>query len=85
MTSKQRWAARAAVVGMSASVLVGVGAGTAQAAGSTCTPPGSRPSGPITTLLAPLLGSPGSPKTPLGDAAFALTATLDAVVCPLLP
>ena len=85
MTSKQKWAARAAVVGLSASALMGVSTSSAEALGSTCTPPGQRPSGPITTLLAPLLGWPGYPSTPLGDAPFAVTGALDAVVCPLLP
>jgi len=87
VTSK-KWAARVAVLALSASVLTGVGfatAGSASALGSTCTPPGSRPEGPVTTALAPIFGWPGYATTPLGDAPFQVTALLDAVVCPLLP
>ena len=87
MSNKHRWAARAAVLSLSATALVGVSAGTASAAGSTCTPPGQRPSGPVTLLLRPLIGDPGynNGAIPLGDAPFAITGLLDAVVCPLLP
>jgi hypothetical protein len=87
VTSKHKWAARAAVLGLSAAVLTGVSAGSASAAGSTCTPPGQRPSGPITTLLRPLIGDAGYNNGPLalGGAIFAVTGALDAVVCPLLP
>ncbi len=85
MISKHKWAARAAVVGLSATLLTGVGLSSANAAGSTCTPPGQRPNGPVTTLLEPLLGSPGYPTSLLGNAAFAVTGVLDQVVCPLLP
>ena len=84
MNTKKKWAARAAVVGLSATVLVGVNTGSASALGSTCTPGGSRPSGPVTTLLIPILGEPGY-GGPFGDAPFALTGLLDALVCPLLP
>lgn len=87
MASKQKWAARAAVLGISASVLVGVSAAPSSAAGSTCTPPGQRPSGPITLLLRLLIGDPGygGGILPLGDVPFPVTALLDAVVCPILP
>jgi hypothetical protein len=87
VTSKQKWAARAAVLGLSATVLVGVTAGPSAALGSTCTPPGQRPSGPVTTLLRPLIGDAGYNSGPLGlgDWPFGITGTLDAVVCPLLP
>lgn len=87
MTSKQKWVARAAVLGISASVLVGVSAAPSSAAGSTCTPGGQRPSGPVTLLLRPLIGDPGygGGALPLGDVPFPFTALLDAIVCPLLP
>lgn len=85
MTSKKTWAARAAVLGMTATLLVGANGGSASALGSTCTGGGSRPNGPITNALEPLLGSPGYPRTPLGDLPFTVTALLDAVVCPVLP
>jgi hypothetical protein len=91
VTSKRKWAARAAVLGMSASVLVGVSvgaAGSASAQGSTCTPPGpNRPSGPITLALRPLFGDPGynNGALPLGDTPFIVTGLLDSVVCQLLP
>lgn len=87
MNSK-KWAARGAVLALSASVLVGAGvasAGSASALGSTCTRPGSRPEGPVTTALAPIFGWPGYATTPLGDLPFTVTALLDAVVCPVLP
>lgn len=85
MTNKPTWAARIAVVGLSATVLVGVTTSSAEALGSTCTPPGQRPSGPVTTALAPLFGWPGYPTSPLGEAPFAVTGLLDAVICPVLP
>jgi hypothetical protein len=87
VTSKHKWAARAVVLGVSATVLTGVTAGSASAAGSTCTPPGQRPSGPVTLALRPLIGDPGynNGALPLGDSIFFVTGTLDAVVCPLLP
>lgn len=86
MSSKRKWAARAAVLGLSASVLVGISPGSAQALGSTCTPPGPfRPEGPVTTALSPIFGWPGYPTTPLGDLPFQVTALLDAVLCPVLP
>lgn len=89
MTSKKKWAARGAVLALSASVLTGVGianAGNASALGSTCTPPGPfRPEGPLVTLLAPTLGWPGYAKTPLGDAWVPVVATVDSVVCQVLP
>lgn len=87
MTSKHKWAARAAVVGLSATVLVGLSTGSSSALGSTCTPPGQRPSGPVTLALRPIIGDPGynNGLLPLGDSIFAVTGTLDAVVCPLLP
>lgn len=86
MTSKKKWAARAAVLGLTATVITGMSTSSASALGSTCTPPGPfRPSGPVVTLLSPLLGDPGYPKTPLGDSWVPIVATVDAVVCPLLP
>jgi hypothetical protein len=87
VTSKQKWAARAAVVGLSASALIGVSTSSSSALGSTCTPPGSRPSGPVTTLLRPIIGDAGYNNGPfgLGDEPFFITGTLDALVCPLLP
>ena len=86
MTSKRTWAARTAVLAMSATVLVGVSSGSASAAGSTCTPQGPhRPDGPITTLVEPLFGLPGYPSTPLGDTPFVVTGLLDTLICPLLP
>lgn len=88
MTSKQKWAARAAVLGLSATVLVGVSSGQASALGSTCTPPGPhRASGPVTLLLRPIIGDAGynDGLIPLPEVIFAVTGTLDAVVCPLLP
>lgn len=82
-----KWAARAAVLGVFATIVVGVSSGSASALGSTCTPPSQRPSGPVTTLLRPLIGDAGyhNGLLPLGDAPFAVTGALDAVVCPLLP
>ena len=87
MISKHKWAARAAALALSVTAIVGVSAGTAEAAGSTCTPPGSRPSGPITDLLRPLIGDAGynNGLLPLGNAPFGITGVLDALVCPLLP
>jgi len=87
VTSKRTWAARGAALALSATVLTGVGAGTAEAQGSTCTPPGQRPSGPITLLLKPLIGDAGYNNGPLGlgDAPFGITGILDMVVCQLLP
>lgn len=86
MDSKRRWSARALVLGMSATLLVGLGAGSASAAGSTCTPQGPhRPDGLFTTLLAPVFGLPGYPSTPLGDTPFLVTGLLDTLTCPLLP
>ena len=87
MTTKTKWAARAAVLTLSATAVVGVGAGSAEAAGSTCTPPGHRPSGPVTLLLRPLIGDAGynNGMLPLGNLPFGITGILDAVVCPLLP
>lgn len=93
MTSSYTWAARAAVLGMSGALLVGVGAGSASAAGASCftQPGGARPNGTITTLLKPVLGSPyGFPGSqPLGYSPFAVTGTLDLVVdgliCTLSP
>ncbi len=87
MTSKQKWAARAAAVALSATVVTGVGTGTASAQGSTCTPPGHRPSGPVTLALRPLIGDAGynNGLLPLGNLPFGITGILDMVVCPLLP
>lgn len=87
MSSKHKWAARAAVVGLSATVLTGVSAGSADALGSTCTPGGQRPSGPVTTWLRPLIGDAGynNGALPLGNTPFVVTGILDAIVCPLLP
>ncbi len=85
MISKHRWATRAVIVALTATVFTGVSTGTASAAGSTCSPPNQRPGGPITVLLQPLLGTPGYPSSPLGDAPFAVTGLLDRIVCPLLP
>jgi hypothetical protein len=87
LTSKSKWAARGAILALSATILTGVSAGTASAAGSTCTPPGQRPSGPVTLLLRPLIGDAGynNGLLPLGDAPFGVTGLLDAIVCPLLP
>ena len=87
MTRRLRIAARAAALILFGTMLIGVGAGSASAAGSTCTPPGQRPAGPVTLFLRPLIGDPGAYNgaLPLGDGVFAITGTLDAVVCPLLP
>lgn len=88
MTSKKKWAARGAVLALSASVLTGVGianGGSASALGSTCTPPAQRPSGPLVSALAPTLGWPGYSKTPLGDAWVPVVAIVDSVVCQVLP
>lgn len=87
MTTKRTWAIRAAALCLSATAVVGVSAVPASAAGSTCTPPGSRPTGPVTDLLWPLIGDAGynNGVLPLGNLAFGFTGLLDMVVCPLLP
>lgn len=85
MTTKKKWAARVAVLGLTATIVTGLDTGSASALGSTCTPAGQRPSGPLVNLLSPLFGDPGYPKTGLGDGWVPLVATVDAVVCPLLP
>ncbi|MFL6062707.1 MAG: hypothetical protein ACJ72E_15875 [Marmoricola sp.] len=90
MSSTKKWAARGAALGLAATALTGVmtaSAGSASALGSTCTPPGQRPHGPITTALRPIIGDAGYNDgiIPLPEGIFAVTGTLDAVVCPLLP
>jgi len=90
MTSTKRWTIRAAVLGIGATALTGamtITSGSASALGSTCTPPGQRPSGPVTLALRPIIGDPGYNNgiLPLPETIFAVTGTLDAVVCPLLP
>lgn len=88
MSSKYKWAARAAVLGLSTTALIAMSGGSASAAGSTCIPQGPhRPDGPITTLLRPIIGDAGynNGLLPLGDTSFFITGTLDLVVCPLLP
>jgi len=84
--NKRTWAARIAVLGLSATVLVGVGAGGASAADKSCIPVG-RPNGPITEALEPLIGSPYDPPgtQPLGTIPFLVTGLLDRVVCELTP
>lgn len=85
MTTKKKWVARAGVLGLIAAMITGVSAGSASALGSTCTPGGQRPSGPLVNLLSPLLGDPGYPRTPLGDSWVPVVGTVDAVVCQVLP
>jgi len=79
MNRRSAWAARAAAAVVSATVLVGVGARPATAAPDPCIPIW-RPNGAVTQALEPLLGTPWSPG-PLGTTPFALTGTLDRVVC----
>jgi len=84
--NKRKWTARAAALSLSATVLVGMSAEGAAAAGKDCTPVG-RPNGPITTALEPLIGSPYDfPGTqPLGTLPFVITGLLDQLICQLTP